>query len=57
LQYGWKNENGHWTFDWFPGSTTPDNLFEDNGEQSEDMEDDTSSAPEWSIDSDSEHEL
>jgi len=46
--------------DWFPGSTIPDNLFEDNiedGEQTEDMEDDTSSAPEWSIDSDSEHEL
>jgi len=34
--------------------------IEDNsedGEQTEDMEDDTSSAPEWSIDSDSEHEL
>jgi len=43
-----------------PGSTIPDNLFEDNsedGEQTEDMENDTSSAPEWSIDSDSEHEL
>jgi len=46
--------------DWFPGSTIPDNLFEDNsedGEQTEDMEDDTSLSPEWSIHSDSEHEL
>jgi len=34
--------------------------IEDNsedGEQTEDMDDDTRSAPEWSIDSESEHEL
>jgi len=56
LQYGWKNENGHLTG--FLGQqyqTIEDNS--EDGEQTEDMEDDTSSAPEWSIDSDSEHEL
>ena len=31
--------------------------YSEDGEQTEYMEDDTSSAPEWSIDSDSEHEL
>lgn len=29
LQYGWKDENGHYILDWFPGPAVLDHLFED----------------------------
>ncbi|XP_064620919.1 uncharacterized protein LOC135483801 [Lineus longissimus] len=53
LQYGWKDEHGYYTPDWYPGPAEPDNLFggdrrsegventdEDAGGQTEDLYDD-----------------
>lgn len=53
LEYGWKNDNGHYYPDWFPGPAEPDSLFSDKNETNEDNDD---SGPEWSDDSDSESE-
>lgn len=63
LSYGWKEQNGFYTPEWFEGSARPDYLIKRQQEHSveiDDLFDDDdgeSSEDAWSDDSDSETEI